>query len=101
LHLWGQERAGDARFERLRADLEAVSPAFRAWWPRHDVQGRQELTKRVTPPGSSDRISFIQTTWALSTSPGVRFVTYSLDGPENPAAARQCIECYAADHPHA
>jgi hypothetical protein len=93
---WGQERAGDERFERLRAELEATSPEFRDWWPRHDVQGRRELTKRVRPPGSTDRIGFIQTTWALSTSPGVRFVAYSPDGPENLVAARDCIDRYAA-----
>lgn len=93
---WGQERAGDARFERLRSELEAVSPEFADWWPRHEVQGRQALTKRVRPPGARDRIGFIQSTWALSTSPGVRFVTYSPDGPENFAAARQCIDRYAA-----
>jgi transcriptional regulator with XRE-family HTH domain len=98
---WGQERAGDGRFERLRAELEAASSEFRDWWPRHEVQGRRELTKHVRPPGSAERIGFIQSTWSLSTSPGVRFVTYSPDGPQDMAAARACIEGYRAAHPAA
>ena len=96
---WGQERVGDARFERLRAELEATSDEFREWWPRHDVQGRQELTKRVRPPGSETRIGFIQTTWSLSTSPGIRFVAYTPDGADNLVAARACIDRFVAGHP--
>jgi transcriptional regulator with XRE-family HTH domain len=93
---WGHDRHTDPRFERLRVELAEVSDRFRTWWPRQEVQGRQDLTKRVLPPGSDTWISFIQTTWAHSTSPGVRFVAYAPDGPENLAAAQALIGAYRA-----
>ena len=32
--------AGNPRFIELVEDLQRVSPEFRQWWSRHDVQGR-------------------------------------------------------------
>ena len=90
---WGESR-GDARFEELVIDLLDISPEFSSWWPRHDVQGRQLLSKRVLPPGFDGPIEFTQTTWALSTAPGVRLVAYVPIGPDNLHAVADCIGRY-------
>jgi len=37
-------------FKRLIADLQRVSPEFRAWWPRHDVGGRADTRKAIEHP---------------------------------------------------
>jgi transcriptional regulator with XRE-family HTH domain len=37
-------------FKRLIADLQRVSPEFRAWWPRHDVRGRADARKDIEHP---------------------------------------------------
>ncbi len=90
---WGEAR-GDARFEELVTELLDNSWEFSTWWPRHDVQGRQELTKRVLPPGFDRPIEFNQTTWALSTESGVRLVAYTPTGADELAAAMDCIRRY-------
>ena len=85
----------DPRFADLAADLAGRSEEFRLWWPRHDVQGRLDLHKRVTPPACGRTIEFVQSTWALSTSPGLRLVVYTPDGPENAELVRECVAASA------
>ena len=85
----------DPRFADLVTDLVARSDEFRLWWPRHDVEGRLDLHKRVSPPGSGMTIGFVQSTWALSTSPGLRLVVYAPDGPASAALVHECIAAHA------
>jgi hypothetical protein len=42
--------ADEEWFKRLVADLQHVSPEFRAWWPRHDVRGRADARKDIEHP---------------------------------------------------
>lgn len=42
--------ADEGWFKRLIADLQRVSPEFRAWWPRHDVRGRTDALKEIEHP---------------------------------------------------
>jgi transcriptional regulator with XRE-family HTH domain len=39
--------SGHPDFDALVAELEAESPAFRAWWPDHEVMGDQGGTKAI------------------------------------------------------
>ena len=39
--------ADEEWFKCLIADLQRVSPEFRAWWPRHDVRGRSDAPKNI------------------------------------------------------
>jgi transcriptional regulator with XRE-family HTH domain len=43
-------RIGDPDFAALIEALEAASPAFRAWWPRHEVLTEQLGTKTIDHP---------------------------------------------------
>lgn len=43
-------RIGDPDFAALVAALEAASPRFRAWWPRHEVLTEQLGTKTLEHP---------------------------------------------------
>ncbi|HEY4387074.1 MAG TPA: helix-turn-helix transcriptional regulator [Ktedonobacteraceae bacterium] len=40
----------DAQFGVLVKELQQVSPEFALWWPRHDVQGRQDGRKELHHP---------------------------------------------------
>ncbi|GCE10696.1 helix-turn-helix transcriptional regulator [Tengunoibacter tsumagoiensis] len=42
--------ADEEWFKQLIADLQQVSPEFRAWWPRHDVRGRLDGRKNIEHP---------------------------------------------------
>lgn len=90
---WGRYR-GDPRFAELVADLSARSPEFRAWWPLHHVQGRQNLQKTVTPAGYGRPITFRQSTWLLSESLNVKLVIYTPDDAEQAEHARACLQAY-------
>jgi transcriptional regulator with XRE-family HTH domain len=90
---WGRHPA-EPRFEQVIRSLTQTSPEFRLWWPRRDVQGRLEMTKQVCPPAYGKPITFIQTTWMFSTSPGLRLTVYAPDGQENVERARECIRAY-------
>jgi MmyB-like transcription regulator ligand binding domain len=43
-------RIGDPDFAALIEALEAASPDFRAWWPRHEVLTEQLGTKTIDHP---------------------------------------------------
>jgi transcriptional regulator with XRE-family HTH domain len=42
--------ANEEWFKRLIADLQRVSPEFRAWWPRHDVGSKSDVLKEIEHP---------------------------------------------------
>ena len=64
---------GNADFERLIAHLQAVSPQFRAWWPRHDVLQQPSTVKRVHHP-TAGLLCFEYTRLAVTDCPGMRLV---------------------------
>jgi hypothetical protein len=66
-HIW---------FKRLIADLQRVSPEFRAWWPRHDVRGRADAQKDIEHPlvGS---LMFEHTTLQVPTQPELKLMIYT------------------------
>jgi transcriptional regulator with XRE-family HTH domain len=45
-----QRYVGEAWLTKLIHDLEQVSPAFREWWSRHDIQGVQAEHKHLIHP---------------------------------------------------
>jgi transcriptional regulator with XRE-family HTH domain len=45
-----QRYLGETWLTELTNDLSSVSPEFRAWWPRHDVQGAQAEPQRFIHP---------------------------------------------------
>lgn len=65
--------AGDPDFERLIAHLQAVSPEFRAWWPRQDVLSQPSTVKRVHHP-SAGLLTFEYMRLAVTDRPGMRLV---------------------------
>lgn len=63
-------------FKRLIADLQRVSPEFRAWWPRHDVHGRSDTRKDIEHP-LVGRLMFEQTTLQVPTLPELKIMIYT------------------------
>ncbi len=64
---------GDPDFERLIAHLQAVSPEFRAWWPRHDVLHQPSTVKRVRHP-TAGLLTFEYMGLAVTDRPGMRLI---------------------------
>jgi transcriptional regulator with XRE-family HTH domain len=74
-------RAAHARFVdhpeflALIAELEERSPAFRAWWPRHDVLAEQSGTKTIEHPRLGPlRLHHLQST--PTSDPDLRLTVY-------------------------
>lgn len=67
---------GERWFTTLVTDLKQISPEFREWWPRHDVQrvhtGKQELNHPMV-----GRLVFQSTTWQVIDQPDVRLIVYT------------------------
>jgi transcriptional regulator with XRE-family HTH domain len=63
-------------FKRLIADLQRVSPEFRAWWPRHDVRGRTDAQKEILHP-LVGRLMFEHTTLQVPTMPELKIMIYT------------------------
>ena len=68
--------ADDEWFKRLIADLQRVSPEFRAWWPRHDVRGRADARKDIEHP-LVGRLMFEHTTLQVPTAPELKVMIYT------------------------
>ncbi len=68
--------ADDEWFKRLIADLQRVSPEFRAWWPRHDVRGRSDARKDIEHP-LVGRLMFEHTTLQVPTMPELKIMIYT------------------------
>jgi transcriptional regulator with XRE-family HTH domain len=75
-------RADSARYadeewcQRLIADLQRVSPEFRAWWSRHDVRGRSDALKEIEHP-LVGRLIFEHTTLQVPTQPELKIMIYT------------------------
>ena len=63
-------------FKRLIADLQDVSPEFRAWWPRHDVRDRTDAQKDIDHPVVG-RLLFEHTTLQVATMPELKIMIYT------------------------
>jgi hypothetical protein len=63
-------------FKRLIADLQRVSPEFRAWWPRHDVRGRADARKDIEHPWVGC-LMFEHTTLQVPTMPELKIMIYT------------------------
>lgn len=68
--------AGDPDFERLIALLSRVSPEFRTWWARHDVQQPLSGHKRILHP-TGGRMDFEYASLDVSDQPGMKLVIYT------------------------
>lgn len=68
--------ADEAWFKRLIADLQRVSPEFRAWWPRHDVRGRSDALKEINHP-LAGCLKFEHTTLQVPTQPDLKIMIYT------------------------
>ena len=68
--------ADEAWFQRLIADVQRVSPEFRAWWPRHDVRGRAEAQKDIEHP-LVGCLMFEQTTLQVPARPELKLMIYT------------------------
>ncbi|HEX6484149.1 MAG TPA: helix-turn-helix transcriptional regulator [Ktedonobacteraceae bacterium] len=68
--------ADEEWFKRLIADLQRVSPEFRAWWPRHDVRGRADARKDIEHP-LVGRLMFEHTTLQVPTLPELKIMIYT------------------------
>lgn len=65
--------ADEAWFKRLIADVQRVSPQFRAWWPRHEVRGRADARKDIEHP-LVGCLRFEQTTLQVPTQPELKIM---------------------------
>ena len=68
--------ADEAWFKRLVADLQSVSPEFRAWWPRHDVRGRSDAFKEIEHP-LVGHLKFEHTTLQVPNMPELKIMIYT------------------------
>ncbi len=83
--------ADDEWFKRLIADLQRVSPEFRAWWPRHDVRGRADARKDIEHP-LVGRLMFEHTTLQVPTVPELKVMIYTpLPGTDTLAKLQQLM----------
>ncbi len=88
--------ADDEWFKRLIADLQRVSPEFRAWWPLHDVRGRADARKDIEHP-IVGRLMFEHTTLQVPTTPELKVMIYTpLPGTDTLAKLQQLVNMEVA-----
>jgi transcriptional regulator with XRE-family HTH domain len=68
--------ADEEWFQRFIADLQRVSPEFRAWWPRHDVRARGDAFKELEHP-LVGHLMFEHTTLQVPTTPEIKVMIYT------------------------
>jgi hypothetical protein len=68
--------ADEEWFKRLIADLQRVSPEFRAWWPRYEVRGSSDTRKDLEHP-LVGRLMFEHTTLQVPTLPELKIMIYT------------------------
>jgi hypothetical protein len=68
--------ADEEWFKRLIADLQHVSPEFRAWWPRHDVRAKADAQKNIEHP-LVGCLMFEHTTLQVPTMPELKVMIYT------------------------
>jgi transcriptional regulator with XRE-family HTH domain len=75
----------DEQISALIADLKRCSPEFARWWPRHEVQGRQDGRKELMHP-QAGLLALDHSTFQIDGSPGLKIVVYL---PANEETARK------------
>jgi transcriptional regulator with XRE-family HTH domain len=68
--------ASEEWFKRLIADLQRVSPEFRAWWPHHNVRGRADAQKTIEHP-LVGCLMFEHTTLLVPAQPELKVMIYT------------------------
>jgi transcriptional regulator with XRE-family HTH domain len=68
--------ADEEWFKRLIADLQRVSPEFRAWWPHHNVRGRADAQKTLEHP-LVGCLMFEHTTLQVPAQPELKVMIYT------------------------
>ena len=68
--------ADEEWFKRLIADLQHVSPEFRAWWPHHNVRGRADARKTLEHP-LVGCLMFEHTTLQVPAQPELKVMIYT------------------------
>jgi transcriptional regulator with XRE-family HTH domain len=68
--------AGDAHFEQLVEKLQALSPEFAQWWPRHDVLPQSEGRKQYAHP-TAGRIHAEHLTFSMTDNPELRLTLFA------------------------
>jgi transcriptional regulator with XRE-family HTH domain len=67
---------GESWLKALVAELELVSPEFRAWWPRHAIQATHTEKKELNHP-LVGRLVLQPTTFQVTDAPDLRMVVYT------------------------
>lgn len=65
----------DEQLGALMTDLQHCSPEFACWWPRHEVQGRQDGQKELLHP-QAGLLALDHSTFQIDGSPGLKMVVY-------------------------
>ncbi|GCF06823.1 helix-turn-helix transcriptional regulator [Dictyobacter arantiisoli] len=71
-----QRYIGEAWLTKIITDLEQVSPEFREWWPRYDVQGVHTGQQHLDHP-LVGLLRMQATTFQLADHPGLRMMVYT------------------------
>lgn len=66
---------GDEKLAQLAEDLQRVSPEFKQWWSRHDVQGKPEGLKEYEHP-IVGRLVFEYTLFQVTETPELTLAVY-------------------------
>lgn len=77
---------GELWFKHLVADLQELSPEFREWWPRHDIQSAHTGKKELQHP-LVGRLTLQSTNFLVADAPDLRLVV-STPAPETDTAAK-------------
>jgi transcriptional regulator with XRE-family HTH domain len=67
---------GDAAFDELIAELKAISPEFRRWWPHHEPNGSLDGHKVMRHP-LLGRLEFEHVTLQVPSDPDVKVTIYT------------------------
>ncbi|BCL83808.1 transcriptional regulator [Ktedonobacteria bacterium brp13] len=65
----------DEQLDALMTDMQHCSPEFACWWPRHEVQGRQDGQKKLLHP-QAGLLELDHSTFQIDGSPGLKMVIY-------------------------
>ena len=71
-----QRYIGEAWLTELVTELKQVSPEFREWWPRHDVQGVHTGQTRLNHP-LVGMLTMQATTFQLANHPDLQMIVYT------------------------
>jgi hypothetical protein len=92
-----QRCIGEAWLTDLVQELQQVSPAFREWWSRHEVQGVQTDHKHLIHPRAGQLI-LQATTFQVADHPDIQMVIYTpVSGTETAAKLAALGDAYSGE----